>query len=45
MEDSTAVDAALDSGYYQLTAEAWQWVVLIVGVIVLVQWALSTKQN
>ena len=44
MEDFNAVDAALDYGYQQGHWEALPLVVLTIGFVFLVQWAL-TKQN
>lgn len=45
MEDMTAIDAALDAGYYQGHFEALPLVVLAIVLLTLLHWALQASQK
>jgi hypothetical protein len=44
MEDISPSDIALDSGYYQLTTDRLFWVLLTIGLLCVVTWALRGRR-
>jgi hypothetical protein len=45
MEDFSLIDLDLNSGYYQLTADTWSQVVLALGLLFAVTWAVKRHSS